>query len=730
MLGQPLLSIIVPVYNRETYLRRCLESLMNQTMEEIEVLVIDDGSTDQTPQILDEFQQANPDRIRSFRTENRGPAEARNYGMKNAKGKYITFVDSDDYVEKDAYEKICNMALEENADVICAPAYRWEDEECQIIGYCPEEERDKTSIIYYTTGSLWNKLFRKEFLKEKGLKVPDLVISEDLSFVMAAMTWAEKLCYVDYAYYHYELSENSLSLASRERPWIVELVRKQKDWLLAHINNAYNEVIREVLQKQFLYCYQNNYKFQDQLWTYLRQEQSFYLNEGRDNILFPNPGRQLRELLLSADHLIPQIVYLNGFDPTFDVNRQAEEVKNSLFVEPCEVRILNQKNCTWEKDSWVQDTLEQENYALAGAYYAMKSILSSGGIYLGNRIQILDKWNGMRVNRAFFGLDAFDAVSLQLFGGAANNLIMETILASWMEEDQSVSGFQEFLKKKLLEKCEDSMESDEREKAYENTSINDKDVRVYKAGVFVLPEYGIMSLSIYSDYYLETEAELRQCLFLRTRRVWKERKAQDTELAYTKNKAYQNTLWQQKQRKNLQKKLDQQQVQQELLHERLDKAGQDLSWLQGQRTHLQKRVEKLSRDLNWQQDQRQRVQEKFNKTHQDLTWMQNQRDNLQKKLDEINLKLEWTQNQKDNLQKKFDETSQRLEWEQEQKISIQEELNEAKVSLQSQIDENEYLEKKCGEITREKENLERSYSYRVGCMVTWIPRWIRRMLKG
>ena len=709
MSGQPILSIIVPVYNREAYLKRCLESLMNQTMKEIEVLIIDDGSTDQTPEITAEFQRANPERIRSFRTENRGSAKARNLGMKEARGKYITFVDSDDYVEADAYENICRVAQEESADVLCAPAYRWEEGECQIIGHCPEGERDKTSIIYCTTGNLWNKLFRREFLQRTGLEMPDLVISEDASFVMAAMTWADKVSYVDNAYYHYELSENSLSLATKERPWIVELVKTQREWLLTHINDEYHEVIREVLQKQFLYFFQNNQKYQDQLWEYLKQEQKFYLNEEMDNVLFPNPGKQIKEILFSADQLIPQIVYLNGFDPSFDIEKQAREIERSLFVEPCEIRVLTQDNCAVENYPFIQNALEQKNYELVGAYFGMEDILNSGGMYIGNRICILDKWNGLRVNRAFFGLDVFNTLSLQIFGGAANNTVMKKICSACQIEDSSQDIFQELLEEILREDKEDSLNEGDQVMTYENEMIKNKDLRIYKTGVFVLPEYGIMSLGIYQDYNSADQEELRQYVFMQTRKAWKERKAWEREFIYTKNKAYKNTLWQQKQRKNLQEKLEKQQIQQENLLEKLERTSQDLSWMQNQREHLQKKVEKAARDIAWQQDQRENLQKKLNKASQDISWLQNQRENLQERLNTANKNLEWIKDQNKMMQTALDETE---------------------AFLLDQKNENAQLKETYNRISQEKELLEQSFSYRLGRALTWIPRRIRQLIRG
>ncbi|MFU0826465.1 MAG: Glyco-trans-2-like domain-containing protein [Lachnoclostridium sp.] len=99
-------SIIVPVYNVEKYLRQCMESLVNQTLKEIEIIVVNDGSPDNSIKILEEYEKKYPDMVKVFTTENRGVSHARNYGLDHATGEYIMFVDSDDFVELNMAEKL------------------------------------------------------------------------------------------------------------------------------------------------------------------------------------------------------------------------------------------------------------------------------------------------------------------------------------------------------------------------------------------------------------------------------------------------------------------------------------------------------------------------------------------------------------------------------------------------------------------------------------------------
>ena len=111
-----MVSIIVPVYNVGAYLRKCLDSILNQTYRELEILVIDDGSTDRSGKICDEYRKDR--RVRVFHTENRGLSCARNLGLDEAKGEWIGFVDADDWIEPDMYELLIGKAVETGADIV------------------------------------------------------------------------------------------------------------------------------------------------------------------------------------------------------------------------------------------------------------------------------------------------------------------------------------------------------------------------------------------------------------------------------------------------------------------------------------------------------------------------------------------------------------------------------------------------------------------------------------
>ena len=124
-------SIIVPAYNVEQYIEKCLQSLVNQTLEEIEIIVVNDGSTDKTKQKIQQFIDKYPQKMKCYDKPNGGLSDARNYGLPYAQGKYIGFIDSDDYVELNMFEEMYKKAEEEKSDMV----------ECDFIWEYPNKQK-------------------------------------------------------------------------------------------------------------------------------------------------------------------------------------------------------------------------------------------------------------------------------------------------------------------------------------------------------------------------------------------------------------------------------------------------------------------------------------------------------------------------------------------------------------------------------------------------------------
>lgn len=211
---KPKLSIIVPVYNSEKYLSRCLSSLINQTEKEIEIIIINDGSTDGTEQIAKSFAEKDS-RIVIIDQEHKLQGFARNNGIKQAKGEYIGFVDSDDWVDIDYFEKLYAAAKKYDSDVALATNVRiGNGKSKKRLNIIREEfitgiQEKFDSCHQWRDGCPTNKIYRTEFLKKYNIFFAEGIFCEDKIFSLKAVYYANGIATVPSIYYYYYRNPNS-----------------------------------------------------------------------------------------------------------------------------------------------------------------------------------------------------------------------------------------------------------------------------------------------------------------------------------------------------------------------------------------------------------------------------------------------------------------------------------------------------------------------------------------
>ena len=203
------ISIIVPVYNVEKYIDKCLNSLVNQTLKDIEILVINDGSPDNSQSIIDDYVKKYPKIVKSFIKENGGQGSARNYGLKHAKGEYIAYVDSDDYVNLDTFEQMYKNAKEFDSDiVICGNNVVSLDNKILSV----ENSiiyNDKDLDILFGHMAVWNKIYKREILINAGCEFRSKVWYEDIDFSVKLLLDNYKITFINEAFYNYLLRPGS-----------------------------------------------------------------------------------------------------------------------------------------------------------------------------------------------------------------------------------------------------------------------------------------------------------------------------------------------------------------------------------------------------------------------------------------------------------------------------------------------------------------------------------------
>ncbi len=242
-------SVVIPVYNSSQYLPQCLDSLLKQTYQNMEILCVNDGSTDGSLEILEQFAQKD-ERIKIFTKENegKGAASARNMGLANATGKYVHFLDSDDFFEPNMFEEMVGKAEKTDADVVICRVDCYDDMNKRIIGnfnsinfqYIPDKDpfsyKDCPEHIFQI-GDLvtWNKLYRKELLDKYDLKFESIPISDDQYVPMLALVYGKRITCVDKVFLHYRIKTGQSQADAKSKhpeagyaslPSIIENLRK------------------------------------------------------------------------------------------------------------------------------------------------------------------------------------------------------------------------------------------------------------------------------------------------------------------------------------------------------------------------------------------------------------------------------------------------------------------------------------------------------------------------
>lgn len=205
-------SVIVPVYNVEKYLNKCLNSLVNQTLKGIQIIVVNDGTKDNSQKIIDDYVINYPDKVFSFIKVNGGLGDARNFGINYALADYIGFIDSDDYVELDMYEKLYQQALKTNSDIVtCNIQYEWENSKRKYIlkGHKGLDEQTN-KIMFLSPLFAWNKLYRKSLFVDAGILYPKQLWYEDIPVTIPLFALSKNISYVDQVLVHYVQRNNSI----------------------------------------------------------------------------------------------------------------------------------------------------------------------------------------------------------------------------------------------------------------------------------------------------------------------------------------------------------------------------------------------------------------------------------------------------------------------------------------------------------------------------------------
>lgn len=253
------ISIIVPVYNTAKYLDKCIQTLINQTLENIEIIFIDDGSEDNSVEILKNYAKKDK-RIRILKQNHKRQGAARNYGLSIAQGEYIGFVDSDDWVKLDMFEKLYYQAKETDSDIVMCSMNTFEDGTNKIIvntyntldifnqkffenTFTPQ---DTLNFIFNISVSPYNKIYRKSLIDKNNIKFPENIYFEDNAFFFQSWLNAKKISLLNQKLYQYRKSTASTTKNDKNKLDIFKTLDLTKNIL--EENNYYNRLKTDYLR--------------------------------------------------------------------------------------------------------------------------------------------------------------------------------------------------------------------------------------------------------------------------------------------------------------------------------------------------------------------------------------------------------------------------------------------------------------------------------------------------
>ncbi len=271
----PKISIIVPCYNAEKYLPKCLDSLINQTLKDIEIICVNDGSTDGSLSVLKDYAKKDS-RIVIIDKENSGPGACRNIGIEKATGEFIQFVDSDDWIEPETCEVCYQKSLENDVDMVSfnanivhskktTPLYYYNTKKEKLVSL-----EDMISLLFKSPFHSWHFLFKKDFLTQHQIKYPEhIVLCEDVIFSLTCWIKAKKALLLPNLFYNYVQLNSSITHSTKHVFDIFNVIKELKkiisplkktypqledelrDWVVWHLNWFRNKLTTYEEKKKF-----------------------------------------------------------------------------------------------------------------------------------------------------------------------------------------------------------------------------------------------------------------------------------------------------------------------------------------------------------------------------------------------------------------------------------------------------------------------------------------------
>ncbi len=331
-------SVIIPVYNVENYLKECLDSVVNQTLSDIEIICINDGSTDNSLAILETYKNSD-ERVKVFSEDNSGQSVARNLGLKNSSGQYIYFIDSDDYIELNMLEELYNNAVSNNSDIVVSKIARFNNESSEIDytkpGFDFDDKfgdvdynhftfnyKDIKPYVLNASFAPWMKLFRKDFLVNNNFYFDEHLVFEDVPFHVKTFLKADKISFAPDFYYYYRYNPSSTVNTASNGFDIFEIVDIVEDYLID--NYYYGE-------------------FKDEFDFFKSSQIINYILTTQSEDYFIKAKEEFSKMKLSNNHMLPDYIY-DKFNLVLNSDNYFDYIQHQYDSRLTDMKSLQEEN--------------------------------------------------------------------------------------------------------------------------------------------------------------------------------------------------------------------------------------------------------------------------------------------------------------------------------------------------------------------------------------------------
>ncbi|MGI6007368.1 MAG: glycosyltransferase [Ruminococcus sp.] len=426
--GNIKVSVIIPVYQVEKYLERAVDSVLAQTLKELEIILVDDGSEDASGIICDRYAKEYPGLIRVIHKENEGLGMARNTGVREARGEYVAFLDSDDTVDSQMYQEMYEKASEEQYDIVMCDVrilYVEENRE-SVVKTFPEEEVDLAEYLVKGNNITYsvNKLYARRIWKEQQY---EKMLFEDIALIPALVTRYPHIGYVSRPFYHYYRRANTISTTFSGD--MVDIVQAFRDFIEKSDPAYREEVIYCTARQLFWNMTQSRILFQADFIGLLKEyKKDFLMNS------YIAGDQKIRKILDFIDQeVIPEhlicISSREELPPEF-----LEAVKEHFPKADLTVREVTGE----EKEHFppsVRRALGMGNMDFVREYAGLKILYEQGGILLKSDMRVRLNLKKLRMYPIFFGFENEEDICGGCFGALKEHYVIRALLDSYEEDN-------------------------------------------------------------------------------------------------------------------------------------------------------------------------------------------------------------------------------------------------------------------------------------------------------